>query len=416
MLLSVYILLMTRSRLSPCVLAITFCCSSTVRAAESPSPTTLPALEIVGGPYLQAPTPTSMTIVWTTNVKCVSKVEYGPSADEMPNVATVAHYGLIDANTTLHKVTVSGLRPGTACHYRAISTQILDFQPYKVKYGPSAKSEGQFTTLDPDKEKFSFCVINDRHDRAAELRKGLCNIKWDGVDMVVALGDVMNDPASESQIFCNFIDPCAEFFAGRIPLIFVRGNHETRGALARNLMDYFPTESGRYYYSFDHGGVHFLVLDGGEDKADSSNEYSGLAAFNAYVKRETEWLEQELRSPAFAHARFRVCLLHMPPAPEPLPFLPGGKSDDDPIKFIRSPWIRDHWSPMLSKAGIDLMLSGHTHRYAERPADAKRAYPIVVGGTKTVIRVDVSPQRLQMTTFNDDGTVLSRPPEVQRKR
>jgi hypothetical protein len=29
--------------------------------------------------------------------------------------------------------------------------------------------------------------------------------------------------------------------------------------------------------------------------------------------------------------------------------------------------------------------------------------------------VDVSPERLQMTTYNDNGTVLSHPPEVLRK-
>ena len=78
-------------------------------------------------------------------------------------------------------------------------------------------------------------------------------------------------------------------------------------------------------------------------------------------------------------------------------------------------WVREHLR-VLSEAGIDLMLSGHTHRYAELPADEKRSYPIVVGGTNTLIRVDVSPERLEMTTFNDDGKVLSRPPEVPRKR
>lgn len=374
--------------------------------AVTPSSTAPAPLQIVGGPYLQAPSPTSMTIVWTTDRKCVSKVEYGPAADNLCNVAVSAHHGLVDANTTLHRVTLQGLRPGTTYHYRAISTEILEFKPYKVTFGESTKREGQFTTLDPAKEDFSFCVINDRHDHVPELRRALSSTKWEGVDMVFGLGDVMNDPMTEQQIFQNFINPCVDVFAGRIPLVFVRGNHETRGTLARDLMDYFPTESGRYYYSFTHGGVYFLLLDGGEDKDDTSVEYSGLAAFGDYVTQETRWLEQELQTPAFRDARFRVCLIHMPPA----------QDDDHSTKFVRAPWIRDHWNPMLSKAGIDLMLSGHTHQYEERPADAKRTYPIVIGGTNTVIRVDVSPAGLHMTTFNDDGTILSHPPEVQSKR
>lgn len=389
------------------LLAAVMSCSAVARAAGTVPPATSPALQIVGGPYLQAPSPTGMTIVWTTSQRCVSRVEYGPSADKMSSVAVSAHHGLIDADTTLHRITIQGLRPGTTWHYRAISTEILKFNPYRVKFGGSVSSAGRFTTLDPDKDTYSFCVVNDRHDHAAGLRRALQSVEWDGVDMVIGLGDMMNDPMTEQQIFRNFINPCTEFFASRLPLVFVRGNHETRGALARRLIDYFPTQSGRYYYSFDHGGVHFLLLDGGEDKADSSSEYSGLAAFDDYVARQTEWLENELRSPAFRNARFRVCLLHIPPVPY---------REEDETKFIRGPWIRDNWSPMLSKAGIDLMISGHTHRYAELPADGSRAYPIVVGDTNTVIRVDVSPKRLQLTTFDDDGRILSRPPEVRRKR
>jgi predicted phosphodiesterase len=381
--------------------------SPAVRAADTASPTTQPALQIVGGPYLQAPSPTSMTLVWTTNRKCTSKVEYGASADDLSQVAISVRHGLIDANTTLHKITVSGLRPGTTYHYRVMSTEIVEFRPYRVKYGGTVEKRGEFTTLDTDKERFSFCVLNDRHDRVPALRQALGSIQWQGVDMVVGLGDMMNDPMSEEQIFRNFINPCAEFFAGRIPLIMVRGNHEARGLLARGLLDYFPNESGRYYYSFDHGGVHFLVLDGGEDKSDTSHEYSGLAAFEDYLQEQTRWLEEELRSSAFRNARFRVCLLHIPPV--------SYRKEDD-AKFIRPGWIRKNWNPMLNQAGLDLMLSGHTHRYAEFPPDETRAFPLVVGGTNTVIRVDVSPERLQMTTFKDDGSVLSRPPDVPRRK
>ena len=71
---------------------------------------------------------------------------------------------------------------------------------------------------------------------------------------------------------------------------------------------------------------------------------------------------------------------------------------------------------MLSRASLDLMISGHTHQYAEQPPEGDRTFPLLIGGTDTVIRVDASPERLVTTTFNDDGTVLSHPPEVRRKR
>ncbi len=374
-----------------------------VSAADASAADTSPALRITGGPYLQAPSATGATLVWTTNRKCVSRVEYGPSADNMPHVATRARHGLIDADTTLHQIAIDGLQPGSTCHYRVVSTEIVEFRPYRVKFGPTVTEEGQFTTLDPRKERFSFLVVNDRHGKVPELRQALEASKWEDVDLVVGLGDMINDPMSEEQIFRTFIDPCTEFFAGRIPLIFVRGNHEARGLMARSLMDYFPNRNGRFYYSFDHGGVHFLVLDAGEDKADDSSEYSGLVAFEGYLKEETEWLRRELNSTAFREARFRVCLLHIPPASYRVA---------DEKKFIRPAWIRETWNPMLNRAGLDLMISGHTHRYAEFAADEERAFPVVVGGTHTVIKVEVTPDRLRMTTLNNDGTVLSNPPEV----
>lgn len=62
-----------------------------------------------------------------------------------------------------------------------------------------------------------------------------------------------------------------------------------------------------------HGRVSFLVLDCGEDKADTNKDYSGLAAFDAYMAEQTQWLRQAVRSDAIRAARYRVVLAHIPP-------------------------------------------------------------------------------------------------------
>lgn len=109
------------------------------QAAGGDSPA---ALRITGGPYLQAPSPAGMTLVWTTSSKSTAKVEYGPSADALTSVAVSARHGLIDANTTLHRVTLRGLQPGTTYHYRVVSTEILEFRPYRVRFGSTAQARG----------------------------------------------------------------------------------------------------------------------------------------------------------------------------------------------------------------------------------------------------------------------------------
>ena len=60
------------------------------------------------------------------------------------------------------------------------------------------------------------------------------------------------------------------------PLIFARGNHDTRGSFAREIERYVPIEEGRFYYTRDVGPVHLLIIDTGEDKPDSTQVYARL--------------------------------------------------------------------------------------------------------------------------------------------
>lgn len=335
-----------------------------------------------------------MTIVWATNGRCVSKVEYREAPDGPMKTAIASHHGLVDANTTIHRVTLSGLKPGITYRYQAVSTEIVDFKPYKVVFGSTVRSEeAQFATLDGTKSRFSFVVLNDRHEKVPELKAALRAIKWDSVDLVFLNGDMISDPSTEPQIQRGVVDPCVEFFATKIPFIYGRGNHETRGALARSFMNYFPTPNQHYYYSLQHGGVHFLMLDAGEDKADTSSEYSGLVDFETYLKEETDWLRQEIQSKAFREAKFRVVVVHIPP----------GEMHDP--KFIREKWVLDTWGPLFNENKVNLVLSGHTHMFADQPPRAgSNDYHLIVGGTDTVIRADVQEDRMDLVVTDNEGT------------
>src|SRR5690625_5315672 len=67
-------------------------------------------------------------------------------------------------------------------------------------------------------------------------------------------------------------------------------------------MDYFPTPSGKPYFTFRQGPVFFLFLDGGEDKPDSDIEYGGLSYFDEYREEQAEWLQQVVESEEFKSA------------------------------------------------------------------------------------------------------------------
>lgn len=356
------------------------------------------AARIVVGPYLQAPSETSMTVMWITDVNAVSWVEYGQD-ESLDQRAHRSRHGLIDANGTIHAVTIEGLSPGREYRYRVCSKEIVTFKPYEVTYGQTVASDTYtFTTLDGRKDRISFIVLNDIHERNEVLISLTGLAQSQPFELVFLNGDILGHIENEPQIIDHVLAPCTELFAKQIPFVYVRGNHETRGKFARRLPDYIALPDGRYYHSFDHGPVRFVVMDGGEDKRDTDKEYSGLVDFDRYRAVQRKWLEAEIRSEAFRKAPFRVVVVHMPPQPSE-----RWHGPDD---------MYQTWRPLYNEGQIDLVISGHTHHYEIRPpVEGQYDYPTIIGGAPqdgaaTVIRVDATANHLRVTMTRDDGQIV----------
>jgi hypothetical protein len=66
---------------------------------------------------------------------------------------------------------------------------------------------------------------------------------------------------------------------------------------------------------------------------------------------------------------------------------------------------------------VDLVISGHTHQFEEiGPREGKNSYPILIGDTETVMRVDVSEGRMSVTVSGNDGTVRRGPVRQVKSR
>ncbi len=358
-------------------------------------------IRITHGPYLQALTETSVTIVWTTDKEAVSWVEYGtggnfgsfPTYGGVVQTAQHSEHGLIEAFTTTHRITIGELDAGQTYRYRVFSKHIQEFKPYEVAYGGSVASDVlEFSTLDPEKESFAFGVLTDIHEAGARVDSVLGAMALDELDLMFYTGDEIHYYEEDSQLFDGFVDVSVKHFASRIPMVYVRGNHETRGKYARRLMDYFPTRNGRFYYSFNHGPVHFIVLDSGEDKVDSHPVYAGLVDFDRYREEQAAWLERDMESEGFRNSVYQVALFHIPPF--------GTRDAHGALH------VRETWNDVLNRAGIDLVINGHTHRFARHDADERHHYPILINGRDTRARVDVSRGELRVTVTGEDGVVV----------
>ena len=365
---------------------------------------TLPAqdFKITHGPWLCDMTEDGVTVLWTTNKPALSWVEATEddgrsfyAAEHTRHYETVA--GRKQAHKTLHAVRLNNLRPGTKYCYRIFSQEVLEWKHGdNVLYGRTVASNVykrapfRFRTFPATGTDCSFVILNDIHGRADDMTELCREINFGKHDFVMLNGDMSNSIENEEQLFRDFIDASVNLYASETPILYNRGNHETRGVFADRLHDYFPTRNGRHYQLCKVGSVCFLLLDCGEDKPDTDIEYGGLADYDAYRREECEWLRRAVASETFRNASARVVFLHIP--------LDGGT-------WHGSNHLRNLFLPILNEAGINIMFSGHTHRYGFHPANNEVRFPVVVNGNQSYIRCDMTGDRIAIRIVGPGGRV-----------
>ena len=143
----------------------------------------------------------------------------------------------------------------------------------------------------------------------------------------------------------DFEEEAAEFivkFGGELtggtkPAVFVRGNHDTRGAFAADLPAYLGLES--LYYTVSINGVSFIVLDSGEDKEDRHIEYGGMDDYAKQRGEELEWLQNlEVKDDRV------IVLTHAWQVSEPEPEISAAAWDE------------------FDRLGVRFLLCGHQHQ------------------------------------------------------
>ncbi|WP_199562670.1 FN3 domain-containing metallophosphoesterase family protein [Pedobacter chinensis] len=350
--------------------------------------------KIAVGPYLQTNFNNSITILWLTNKVAAGWVEFGEQADHLNQKAYgKADLGLMQANSKLNAVTLSNLKPGTKYYYKIVSKEIKDFQPYKLTYGELVSSNiEEFVNADLNKEEVSFLMMNDIHDRPESIPHLLNQVPDQKQDFIFFNGDIFDYQTDEKQIIEHMLQPCVTHFAKQTPFIYVRGNHETRGKFAREFSQYYMHVG---HTAFTLGPVRFVILDTGEDKEDSHPVYAGIVNFDDYRIQQAEWLKTEIESKAFKKAPFRIVMMHIPPR---------FSGDAHGPKHCT-----ELFEPLLNKGKVDLVLSGHTHRYmVHQPDKNLNHYPLIIGGgpkngTRTITKVKADQNKIVVSMLDDSG-------------
>ena len=375
-------------------LFLTFVALVAVAAVFAADP---PRVKTKCGPWVVGVTDTEMTVVWTSTDRCMGWVEIAPDdgtsfyAEERPRYDEdfMGRHVVSD----VHHVRITGLKPGTTYRYRIYQQGVDDSGHNPVPSGYISASDVYsrapyaIRTMDFKKEDCTFTMINDIHGRDSMMLALTKDIRSEKPDFVVFNGDMVSFMGSTEDIEKGFMTRATETFATDFPLVYVRGNHETRGPGFSEYLNLFPSPTNTPYFMFREGPVAFVVLDSGEDKPDSDIEYGGTAAYDAYREAMAAWLKEAIQSEEFRSAPVKIALLH-------IPFAKGtGWYGNNELKRLLL--------PLLNESGVDVMLSGHNHRYSYlEKGDADNEFPILVNSNNDRVKVRATKEEIVMEVLD----------------
>ena len=384
---------------------------------------------ITSAPMLQNYASTSMGIAFSVSDMANGFVSYSEHAD-MSDARTVkcGGYRVTDMNDKVMLIRLTSLKPATHYYYTIGADRISYKGGYAMKIigtetDPTVYS---FTTAGP-KAKSHFCVINDTHAQWPAIEKEMEKLASLSPSCVIWNGDASNTQENIESQMEIFLTPkiARADYASRTPYLFCPGNHDVRGFANRHLervwMFRQPEERpsrdwdlGRNF-AVRMGDIALIGLDTGEDKVDTNPLFAGLFTSGPYREAQAVWLADALKKKEIASAPFLVAICHIPlfdpnPKANPGDLFPD---DKDPAYVDGyAAWQRtcaQLWAPLLEKAGCQLIITAHQHRYRYDAPTKERPWAQIVGGghsldnTKsfpTVIEGKVEGKVLKVTTYN----------------
>lgn len=300
-------------------------------------------------------------IIFNTDCHGIAWVEVG--GEVYPDAVN----GLMRSETTVHKATVPTEKLDKAGEYAVCFRPLPERKPYWPVLGELEKQVYRFRPIDWS-DGLQIYHLADAHSHIEEAIQ--TGSYWgDKLDLLILNGDIPAESKTEHDVLSVF-DMTGGITGGERPVLYVRGNHDTRGKYALEFTDFIGTDEGRTYFTFRTGSLWGIVLDCGEDKLDDSEEYGGLVCCHPFREKQTDFLKKVVENSDSEYnapgVKTRIAVCHVP--------FPTSLLDDNP-KFDIEQEVYAKWTAELNKMGIDLMLCGHMHtRSMLMPGDSRLRY------------------------------------------
>ncbi|WNM58152.1 PKD domain-containing protein [Candidatus Nitrospira allomarina] len=314
------------------------------------------AAAIVRQPYLQLVTPSSITIVWRTDLNSAdnSQVKYGTVSGSLTQTATGTAVTRSGLNVKDHIVTITGLTAATKYFYNVgTGTDGIQGGGTTNHFFVTAPPVGSATPIRAwvlgDSGNAS---VNQRNVRDAMLTETALNPP--APNLILHMGDIAYESGTDAEFTSRHFAIYQDILR-QTPLWPTLGNHEALSVTTSlGIGPYYeahvlPTSgqaggvaSGtEAYYAFDYANVHFIVLD----SMDSSRTPGSPMV---------TWLQNDLASTG---QEWVIAFWHHPP------YSKGHDSDNAADSGGRLIDMREKILPILEAGGVDLVLAGHSHAY-----------------------------------------------------
>lgn len=259
--------------------------------------------------------------------------------------------GILRSNVKIHKVVIPMEVLDEAKEYTLVYRKLIERKPYF----PTSEEERSLTIpFRPVRgEKLNLYMISDSHNLTTEpIKAG--QYFGEQLDLLVMNGDIPNHCGAVEN-YNTIFQITSGVTKGQCPVVFSRGNHDTRGIYAEEFARYTPNGNGKTYYSFRVGSLWGLVLDCGEDKTDDHDEYGHTVCFHDFRRRETQFIRDIIchkdREYAAEGVKYRLVISHVP----------FTMQFEEPFNIEEE--LYGQWTQLLrEEIKPQLMLHGHMHK------------------------------------------------------
>ena len=267
-----------------------------------------------------------------------------------------ASNGILKSLTDLHWMTTPMSKLDRAKEYTVCYRRIIERKPYFSELEDITEETYSFRPV-PNENPVAYHIA-DAHGAVASPVEA-CHLFEDKVreiDFLILNGDVI-DHSGDLKNFDTIYEISSLLTKGEKPVIFSRGNHDTRGIYAEKIADYTPTRDGFSYFSFRLGSIWGLVVDCAEDKLDDCEEYGHTICCHDFRRKETEYIESVIKNAEREYLSEGVTQKLI------ITHTPFTRKNSPPFDIEIGTYT--YWAKLI-KENIkpNLMICGHTHKFS----------------------------------------------------